>query len=156
MQSARTAPQPRKLQPNQGPANQGPRELPVNRWPVNQLARRRLLEAAVSLDPHLPYLVQLLQRGFEANLAVPGQGQRYWDDLNLAADQLSDPNLNPSLVMRWLLSNRNGGDQKEQNWGLSQLLEQAPNWEVAAQKLMEWFYDLKASQDPYFRPAPNP
>jgi hypothetical protein len=84
-------------------------------------------------------------------LPLLGQGGRYRADLELAAGQLLDHNLLPAQVMRWLLSNRNGGEQSEQNDTLLRWLEEAPNWQAAAQSLMEWFYDLKASQDPYYR-----
>jgi hypothetical protein len=125
-------------------------DLPVNSWPLNREAKRWLQEAKISPDSGYLYLVQLLQLGFEQRLQIPGQGQNYWDDLELAANQLLDHNLQPVQVMRWLVSNRNAGDQGEQNDTLRAELEQAPSWEVAAQNLMQWFYDLKASQDPYY------
>jgi hypothetical protein len=123
----------------------------LNRLPLNQMALRRLQEAKQVPDLSLLHLVQLLQLGFEENLPLLGQGGRYRADLELAAGQLLDHNLLPAQVMRWLLSNRNGGEQSEQNDTLLRWLEEAPNWQAAAQSLMEWFYDLKASQDPYYR-----
>lgn len=128
-------------------------QLPANSWPLNQVAKHRLREAGLHPDPGYLYLVQLLQLGFERGLQIPGQGQEYWSDLALAASQLTSHSLNPVRVMRWLLSNRNGGDQGEENDSLRRELESAPNWEGAAQNLMQWFYDLKASLDPYYRPA---
>lgn len=129
--------------------------LPPNSWPLNQAAKHRLLEAKVSPDPEYLYLVQLLQLGFERGLEIPGQGENYRADLEQAANQLFNPNLKPVQVMRWLLSNPNAGDQAEQNDSLRRELESAPNWEGAAQNLIQWFYDLKASQDPYYRVAPK-
>lgn len=127
--------------------------LGPNRWPLNQLAKRRLEEAGLSPDPGSLYLVQLLQLGFAKGLEIPGQGQSYRSDLGQAAEGLDDPNLNPMQVMRWLLSNRNM--ESEQNDTLRRELENAQDWQEAAQSLMEWFYDLKASEDPYYRPAPG-
>ena len=46
--------------------------LPVNGWSLNREAKRWLDQAHLPSSPHLPYLVQLLWEGFEANLAVPG------------------------------------------------------------------------------------
>ena len=129
--------------------------VPPNGWPLNQVAKRRLLEAGISPDPQHLYLVQLLRLGFLAGLEIPGPGQSYRPDLAEAADRLLDPNLKPAQVMRWLLSNRNAGDQAEQNDSLRQELESAADWQKAAQNLMQWFYDLKASEDPYYRPAPK-
>jgi hypothetical protein len=103
------------------------------------------------MDPELPYLVQLLAEGFEAKLFIPGQGGRYWTDLEGAAAQLLDHSLDAVRVMRWFVSNPNGGHEKEQRDTLQILLEESPNWEEAAQSLMKWFYDRKASQDPYYR-----
>ena len=131
------------------------RELPVNKWPLNQVAKERLLEAGQVPNPAYLYLAQLLQLGFEAGLQIPGQGQGYREELELAANQLSDHSLSPAQVMRWLLNNRESGEQSEQNDTLRRELESAPNWQEAAQNLMQWFYDLKASQDPYYRPAPH-
>jgi hypothetical protein len=128
---------------------------PVNNWPLNQSARRRLVEAKAPVDPQVLYLVQLLQLGFEAELTIPGQGQGYRADLELAANQLSNHRLVPAQVMRWLLSNQNTGEQSEQNDTLKRELDKAADWREAAQNLMQWFYDLKASQDPYYRPAPR-
>lgn len=127
----------------------------VNQWPLNRAAAQRLREAKEPVDPSQLHLVQLLQLGFERNLPLLGQGATYRYDLEQAANQLSDPSLQPAQVMRWLLSNRNGGDQSEENDSLSRELTEAASWEEAAQNLMQWFYDLKASQDPYYRPAPK-
>jgi hypothetical protein len=130
----------------------GPRpESLVNRRPLNQAAKRWLRQAGLGTDPEIPYVVQLLSEGFEANLSVPGQGQKYWADLELASGELLDRSLNPVQVMRWLTDNPNGPDQREQNDTLRTFLEQAKSWEEAAQSLMEWFYDRKAAQDPYYR-----
>jgi hypothetical protein len=92
--------------------------------------------AGFSRDRASPYLVQLLQLGFERGLQIPGQGQSYREDLELAANQLLSPNLQPVQVMRWLLSNRNAGDQVEQNDTLRRELESAQDWQEAAQNLM--------------------
>ena len=119
------------------------------------MAKRRLLEAKAAQDPGYLYLVQLLQLGFAQKLHIPGQGQNYRDDLEQAASQLDSHDLRPVQVMRWLLSNRNGGDQGEENDSLRRELESAPNWQAAAQNLMQWFYDLKAGIDPFYRPAPK-
>jgi len=127
--------------------------LPPNNWPLNRVAKHRLVEAGTSPDPEYLYLVQLLSLGFEAGLEIPGQGQDYRTDLEQAANQLFSHNLKPAQVMRWLLSNPNAGDQGEQNDSLRRELESAPNWQAAAQNLMQWFYDLKAGQDPYYRTA---
>jgi hypothetical protein len=137
------------LPPHQAPSL----EIPANGWPLNQAAKRWLLQAKVSPDPNYLYLVQLLNLGFEENLTIPGQGQRYRADLELAAGQLFAPELKPVEIMEWLLSNPNGPDQPEQSQTLQSFLEDAKSWEEAAQSLMEWFYDLKAGQDPYYRPA---
>lgn len=127
--------------------------LPVNRWPLNRAAKERLLEAKVPPDPQHPYLLQLLALGFDRGLPLPGQGNQFLWDLSLAADQLLDPKLKPVPVLRWLLDNPNAGDQAEQSRTLLSLLQAAPSWEAAAQGLMEWFYDRKAAQDPYYRPS---
>ena len=127
--------------------------VPPNAWPLNQEAKRRLVQAGESPDPSGLYLVQLLNLGFEKDLPVLGQGGSYRPELESAAQQLYDPDLKPAQVMRWLLSNRNAGDQQEQTATLMHDLESARSWKVAAQNLMQWFYDLKASQDPYYRPA---
>lgn len=129
--------------------------LPVNRWPLNQDAKKRLLQAGERPDPHYLYLLQLLNLGFEKGLEIPGQGQHFRADLEQAAAQLYSPRLKPAQIMRWLLSNPNGPAQGEQNDTLRLALQKAPDWEGAVQSLMEWFYDRKASQDPYLRPAPH-
>lgn len=136
MQSVRTVPQ---------------SETPVNRWPLNLLAKRWLDQARLPSSPDLPYLVQLLYEGFEENLSIPGQGQNYRADLEQAASQLLDRDLNPVDVMRWFLNSPRGPSQGEQNDTLRLQLEQAKSWEEAAQSLMEWFYDRKAAQDPYYQ-----
>lgn len=127
--------------------------VPPNSWPLNQEAKRRLLEAGESPDLGYLYLVQLLNLGFEKDLPVLGQGGNYRPELESAAQQLYDPGLKPAQVMRWFLSNRNAGDQQEQTATLMRDLEDAKDWQEATQNLMQWFYDLKASQDPYYRPA---
>ena len=127
--------------------------VPPNSWPLNQVAKRRLLEAGESPHPNWLYLIQLLQLGFEKGLPIPGQGDNYRPELEGATNQLFDPDLKPAQVMRWFLSNRNAGDQAEQTATLAGCLEGAETWEGAAQSLMEWFYDLKASHDPFYRPA---
>src|SRR5215469_1777017 len=127
--------------------------LPVNQWPVNQAAQRWLRQANQPPDPHSPYLVQLLNLGFQSSLFLPGQGQQYRAELSQAASELYDPSLDPVKVMRWFQSNPQGPSWAEQSQTLLSLLEQARSWEEAAQSLMEWFYDLKAGQDPYYRPA---
>lgn len=129
--------------------------LPPNRWPLNRDAKKRLQEAKATPDAGSLYLVQLLQLGFEKGLQIPGPAQSYWHDLEGAANQLTAPNLQPTQVMRWLLSNPNAGEQSEQNDSLRRELETATTWQEAAQNLMQWFYALKASQDPYYRPAPH-
>ena len=132
----------------------GPRpESRVNRRPLNQAAKRWLRLAGLGTDPELPYLVQLLIEGFDANLPIPGQGGNYWADLAQAADQLLDPSLNPVSVMRWLTDSPSGPDQSEQSQTLQLQLERAKSWEEAAQSLMKWFCDRKAAQDPYYQPA---
>lgn len=129
--------------------------LGPNRWPLNQLAKARLVEAGLSPDPGSLYLVQLLQLGFEKGLPVLGPGEAYRADLGQAAEGLDDPSYDPMKIMRWLLSNRNMESQSEQNDTLRRELENAPDWREAAQNLMQWFYSLKASEDPYYRPAPG-
>lgn len=130
-------------------------QIAPNSWPLSQAAKKRLVEAKAMPDPSSLYLVQLLQLGFEKGLPVLGQGGSYRPELEGAANQLSDPSLNPAQVMRWFLSNPNSGEQQEQTSTLTRELESAPDWEGAAQNLMQWFYDRKASQDPYYRPAPH-
>ena len=130
-------------------------QLAVNRWPLNQDAKRRLQEAREGLRPDLPYLVQLLNLGFDRNLDVPGPGQKFRAELEQASQEMLDPSLSPMTVMRWLLNNPNAGQQAEQNDTLRLQLERASNWSTAAQALMEWFYDRKAAQDPYFHLAAN-
>lgn len=124
------------------------KELSVNRWPLNRVALRWLQQGNLPVSSSFPYLVQLLSEGFEANLFIPGQGQRYRADLEQAAHQLLDYSLNPAAVMRWLTDNPNIPDQAEQSQTLLLQLERAKSWEEAAQNLMEWFYDRKAAQDP--------
>jgi len=125
--------------------------LPVNSWPLNREAKRWLQEAGVSPDPGYLYLVQLLSLGFERGLEIPGPGQDHRWELEGASNQLFNHNLKPVQVMRWFLSNQNAGEMGEQNDTLLQELESAPDWQGAAQNLMQWFYDLKASLDPYYR-----
>jgi hypothetical protein len=127
------------------------RELGVNRWPVNRLALRWLREARLPVSPDLPYLVQLLSQGFEADLPLLGQGQKYRADLDLAAGQLLDPSLNPADVMRWLTNSPSGPSPSEQLQTLQSSLEQAKSWQEAAQNLMEWFYDRISAENPYYR-----
>jgi hypothetical protein len=69
----------------------------------------------------------------------------------MASGELLDRNLDPVRVMRWFTNNPNGPGQGEQNDTLRAYLEQAKSWQEAAQSLMEWFYDRKAAQDPYYR-----
>jgi len=126
-------------------------DLPINSWPLNLKAKRCLQEAGLSPNPHQLYLVQLLNLGFERELPIPGQGHEYRPELELAAGQLYAHDPNPAQVMRWLLSNADAGDISEQNDTLESALENAGDWREAAQSLMEWFYDLKASEDPYYR-----
>jgi hypothetical protein len=126
-------------------------QLPVNRWPLNQDAKKRLLEAGEPPEPNLPFLVQLLSAGFERGLGIPGPAQKYRVELEQASAELLDPRLDPAKVMRWFLSNPNGPEPGEQNDSLRLLLEKASSWQEAAQNLMEWFYDRKAAQDPYYR-----
>jgi hypothetical protein len=111
-------------------------ESQVNRQPLNQAAKAWLREAGLGIDPELPYLVQLLWEGFQANLSVPGQGSRYWADLQGAAAQLLDSRLDPVDVVRWFVNNPNGGDEKEQSDTLETLLEESASWEEAAQYVM--------------------
>lgn len=129
--------------------------IPVNRWPLNQDAKKRLLEAGVSPNAYYLYLLQLLELGFDRGLPIMGPGGGYRDDLEMAAHQLFGQDLKPADIMRWFLSNLNAGDQSEQNDTLRRELGEAKDWREAAQSLMEWFYDLKASRDPYYRPAPH-
>lgn len=129
------------------------RELPVNRWPLNQVAFQWLSQGRLPASPDLPYLVQLLSEGFQVGLPVPGLGQKYRWELEQASAELLDRSLNPVLVMRWFTNNPNTPSQAEQSQTLLSLLEQAKSWEEAAQGLMEWFYDRKAAQDPYYQPA---
>jgi hypothetical protein len=125
--------------------------LPVNRQPVNQEALKWLRAAREPADPLLPYLAQLVNLGFQQNLPVPGLGDRYWADLELAAGQLLDPKLNPVLLMRWFQNNPNGPPEPEQSQSLEALLGEAANWEAAAQAVMEVFYDRLAAEHPAFR-----
>jgi hypothetical protein len=53
--------------------------------------------------------------------------------------------------MRWFVNNPDGPDEAEQRDTLEGVLEEAKTWEGAVQGLMEWFYDRKAADDPYFR-----
>lgn len=120
--------------------------LPVNRWPLNQDAKKRLQEAGEAPEQHQLYLVQLLNLGFERELPVPGPGQKYRADLEMAAQGLYDLNHKPADVMRWFLNNPNGPDQAEQNDTLRLVLEKATDWREAAMGLMEWFSDRQAAQ----------
>jgi hypothetical protein len=129
------------------------RELPVNKWPLNQAALGWLRRAHKPADSSLPYLAQLLSEGFEANLALAGPGQKFRAELHQASDQLLDWSLDPVAVMRWFTDNPNGPSQPEQSQSLLLELEKAKSWEEAAQNLMEWFYDRKAAQDPYYQLA---
>lgn len=128
---------------------------PVNRWPLNQDAKKCILQAGEHPNPHYLYLVQLLSLGFEKGLDIPGQAQQFRGELKEAADQLYNPRMKPAQIMRWFLNNPNGEDQGEQNDTLRQELQKAKDWKEAAQSLMEWFYDRRAANDPYFRPAPS-
>jgi hypothetical protein len=53
--------------------------------------------------------------------------------------------------MRWFVNNPDGDDEAVQIEMLEDLLEAAKTWEEAAQSIMEWFYDRKAADNPYFR-----
>jgi hypothetical protein len=128
------------------------RVLPVNRWPLNREALRWLIAAKEPPEEHLPYLSQLVWMGFDRGLPVPGRGDKYRWELELAAGELLlNPKLDSVKVMRWFVSNPNGPEEEvEQSDTLLYLLEKGQCWEEAAQFVMEWFYDRKAADEPYF------
>jgi hypothetical protein len=115
--------------------------LPVNTWPVNQVALKWLRAANDEISDWLPYLPQLICLGFERDLPVPGRGEDYRSDLELAAGELLGESVDSFQTVRWLLNNPNGPDLAEQTHTLEVLLEQAECWAEAAQSAMEWFYD---------------
>ena len=125
--------------------------LPVNAWPLNQTALKLLRTAKTPLCDDLPYIVQLLDLGFTRNLAVPGSGNDRWSELEQEAGLLLGRNLDPVRLMHWLVNNPDGGDETEQNDTLLVILEEAKNWEKAAQRLMEWFYDRISAENDYYR-----
>jgi hypothetical protein len=127
----------------------------LNRLPVNQAAQRCMAKGQLSPDPNRLHAIELLQLGFQFRLPIPGQAEGYRSDLESAAEQLDSPRLAPADVMRWLLSNPNAGSTEEQSSTLSEELLDAPTWQAGAQRLMQWFYDLKASLEPFYRPAPH-
>jgi hypothetical protein len=122
----------------------------INELPSNRSAKRWLVEAREPLADYLPYLVQLLWVGFERGLSIPGRGQKYRWELEVASGELLDPMLDQAKVMRWFVNNLNGDNEAVQTGMLEDLLEGAKTWEEAAQSLMEWFYDRKSADDPYF------
>ena len=71
--------------------------------------------------------------------------------MELASGELLDPTLDQMLVMRWFVNNPNREDEAVQSDMLEDLLDEAKSWEEAAQSLMDWFYDRKAADNPYFR-----
>jgi Protein of unknown function (DUF1524) len=126
--------------------------LPVNGWSLNLAAKRWLRQVPDSpTDPTQPYLVQLLHLGFDRQLSIPGPGEdRRWE-IEQEAGQLLHRNLDPVRLTHWFVNNPDGGEEGEQNDTLLLRLEEANDWEEAAQNLMEWFYDRISAENPYYR-----
>jgi hypothetical protein len=131
-----------------GPSAPIDREHPVNLWPTNQLAKRWLLQVPnpPPLDRDIPHLVQLLNVGFERDLAVPGCPDRDWWVLEQNAGLLLGRSLDPKDVIYWFFSNPNAGDEQEQRDTLEIALEESQTWEEAAQNVMETYYDRLRAQ----------
>jgi len=90
-------------------------EPAINEWPLNRLAERWLAEAKEPIADYLPYLVQLLWVGFDRGLPVPGRGNKYRWELELASGELLSPKLDQVLVMRWFVNNPEGEDEAVQS-----------------------------------------
>src|SRR5262245_61689074 len=110
-------------------------EADQNKTEVNQAALRWLKDSKQPVDPSQPYSLQLVLAGFEAGVAIPGPGQAYRYSLRMQLDQMFSPDGRKSFEwVTWLFNNPNGpGDADEQEGTMVVELEQAKDWEEAAQ-----------------------
>jgi hypothetical protein len=122
----------------------------LNSHPLNVTAMRWLDLAKEARDETKLAVVRLLVWGFHEGLKLPGplgviDGMR--QELQISAERLLDPNLSPTEVMAFLLSNPNGPESLEQEEELLGLLDAAASPREAAQALMSWYADLKMATD---------
>ncbi len=128
--------------------------LPVNGWPVNRLSKQWLLKGGQEASPDHPYILQLVLRGIETDVPLPGQGGDFRWELEIAAGRMLSPRLDPVKITRWFTNNPDGSeDPSEQSATLEQALQEAQTWEEAAQVAMEAFYDRIAAENDCYRTA---
>ena len=126
--------------------------LPVNGWPVNQIAKKWLLRGKLEANQDTPYLLQLVLRGLEEAVPIPGPAEQYRWHLETAAGRMLSPKLDPVEITRWFTNNPDGPDDPaEQSATLEIALSKAGTWEEAAQVAMEAFYDRIAAENDHFR-----
>lgn len=137
------------------PDRQSQPSLPPNRWPLNQLAHQWLLQGHQQVNEDSPYVLQLVLRGLQEQVPLPGPGSGFLSDLELAAGRLLNRHLDPAKLTRWFQDNPEGPAQPEQAETLLSQLRQAKTWQEAAQAAMETFYDRLAAENDHYRPAPR-
>ena len=119
---------------------------------LDKAAQRWLVDGQQQCNPEIPALVQLVLRGFETNVPLPGPQGEFRMDLEIAAARLTNPRLDRAKVLRWFVQNPNGPDENEQALDLLNRLLQAQGWEVAAQEVMETFSARLAAENDHYQP----
>ena len=122
--------------------------LSENDNPLNQAALEWLKEAKAPAEPYYLHLLNLAHWGLEMQVAA---GWKERDALKQQVDVLFA--WKASDVLKWLLSNPEGGDRAEQTQSLHRLVETSSSPEQAAKSVLEAIYSRQVSQNPALQPA---
>jgi hypothetical protein len=122
--------------------------LQQNNLALNRAALHWLKEAKAPAEPYYLHLLNLAHWGLEMQVA---SGWKERDALKEQVDALFG--WKAANVLKWLLSNPEGGDRSEQAQSLHRLLETSSKPEDAAKSVLEAIYSRQVSQNPALQPA---
>jgi hypothetical protein len=122
--------------------------LQQNNLSINRAAFRWLKEAKAPAEPYYLHLLNLAHWGLEMQVAAG------WKERDALREQVNVLFAwKASDVLKWLLSNPEGGDRAEQTQSLHRLVETANSPEQAAKSVLEAIYSRQVSQNPALQPA---